>query len=163
MNDNQALLDQLRGIQTPEVSAIPAMGWWVVAMLVVLLLLLLRYLRKRHKRRGWQREAFQTLALLRQQASNEPVAQSLAGASRLARRVLLVNKPRTQVAALHGEAWLHELDSVCGRSLFSEGYGRLLEHGPYQRSPELLSDDLNGLFDALDELIRSAARGPKIS
>lgn len=158
MNETQALLDQLRGIQTPEVSSVPAVGWWLIGLLALLVLYVAWYLIKRHKSRGWQREALRSLQTLRQGAASDPVAESLASASRLVRRVSMVNKPRMDIASLHGDAWLQELDAICGQPLFSEGFGRLLEHGPYQRAPRLSADDLYGLYDAIEELIHASGR-----
>jgi len=158
VNEADALLAQLRTIQTPEVSAWPAMGWWLLLAFVLFMILLLLNFYRRYRARRWQRQARQALTELRQQAGQVPVVDSLSAASKLARRVLLVSKRRTDIAALHGDAWLKELDAVCGQALFSQGYGKLLEHGPYQRAPELSALDLDGLFDAMHELINGAGR-----
>lgn len=156
MNETEALLSQLRGVQAPEVSTIPAYGWWILAALVIALIYLAYRIYKRHASRQWQREARAELLRLRMQAADAPVAQTLADTSRLARRVLLLAQPREEVASLHGEAWLVRLDQVCRKPLFTLGFGRLLEAGPYQREPAVSATDLNALFEAMDDLIASA-------
>lgn len=164
MNESQELLSQLRDIQTPHVSAIPALGWWLVLAGCLLLLWLCYAQYKRYQRLGWQREATAELSRLRAQAGDVPVAQTLSATSKLIRRVVLAVRPRAAVAPLQGEAWLQELDDICGNSLFSEGFGKLLEQGPYQRDPKLGKDDLNALMDVVNTLIKSAgkefSRGP---
>lgn len=160
MNDTQDLLSQLRDIQTPAVSFMPAPGWWVVLGIAILLAFCAYRLRKRYQRRGWQREARLQLKQLRAQAGSVPVSQTLSAASRLSRRVVLAVRPREDVASLKGEAWLAELDAICGNSSFRQGFGNLLEHGPYQANPSLGHDDLNALMDVVSELIDSAGRMP---
>lgn len=158
MNEQQkqALLDQLQGVHTPQVSWVPAIGWWLLAVvLVVLLYGAFRWLRF-YRARRWQREAKAELARLRSQLLQQPAAQTLSDTSRLARRVLLASHLREDVAALQGQAWLDALDTVCKRPLFATGFGRLLEAGPYQRDPQVTHQDLASLLDAMDVLIRSA-------
>ncbi len=156
MDETEALLSQLRAVQAPDVSAIPAYGWWILATLLIVILYLVYRSYKNYASRQWQREAHTELLRLRSQVNDTPVAQTLADTSRLARRVLLAARPRTEIASLHGEAWLEMLDQVCHKPLFSTGFGRLLEAGPYQREPTVSSTDLNALFEAMDDLIASA-------
>ena len=156
MNETEELLSQLRGVQAPEASAIPAYGWWILAALLIILSYLGYRIYKHYASRQWQREARAELLRLRTQVHDTPVAQTLADTSRLARRVLLVAQPREKIASLHGEVWLEMLDQVCRKPLFTTGFGRLLEAGPYQREPTVSSADLNALFEAMDDLISSA-------
>lgn len=160
MNETEALLSQLRDIQAPSVGLIPAPGWWVLLLVVLLVALLLHRIYRRYRLRGWQREARATLDRLRTESDNKPVAQSLSAISRLVRRVAMVARPREQVASLQGEAWLVELDEICGKPLFKGGFGKLLEQGPYQPSPQLSADDLHALMDVVAELIDAAGRRP---
>jgi len=162
VNEAQELLSQLRGVQAPPVSAIPAYGWWLLTALLIGFIYLAYRNYRRYVAHQWQREARLELERLRALVNESPVAQTLADTSRLARRVLLVVQSREEVASLHGDAWLEMLDRVCGKPLFSGGFGRLREKGPYQREPSVSSDDLDALFDAMDELIASAQqyRGP---
>jgi len=159
--EKQALLDQLAGVQVPDVSAMPAPGWWVLLLSIVAGVLLARYYLKRHNSRRWQREARSEIAQLRDQLDKRPVSQTLSDTSKLARQILMVARGRQAVAQLHGKPWLDALDELCGRALFVEGFGRLLETGQYQRSPDVKSADLHSLMDAMDELISAAARQSK--
>ena len=158
MNETEALLSQLRAVQAPEVSVIPAYGWWILAALLIALIYLVYRGYKLYASRQWQREARAELLRLRSHVNDTAVAQTLADTSRLARRVLLVAQPREEIASLHGEAWLKMLDQVCRKPLFSTGFGRLLEAGPYQREPTVSSADLFALFEAMDHLIVSAQK-----
>ena len=158
MNETDALLTQLRGVQAPDVSAIPAYGWWLLAFLILVLAYLVYRFFCFYRSRQWKREARAELLRLRTQMNDTPVAQTLADTSRLTRRIMLVAQPRLEVASLHGDEWLEMLDRVCRKPLFSNGFGRLLETGPYQREPTVSEPDLNSLFEAVDELINSASR-----
>lgn len=158
MNDPQELLLQLRDIHTPQVSAVPALAWWILLAACLLIAWIGYALYKRYLRYGWKREAKAELSRLRAQAGTVPVAQTLSGTSKLIRRVVLAVRPRHNVAALEGQAWLAELDDICGKSVFSDGFGKLLEYGPYQRQPEIGKHDLNALMDVVGSLIDSAGR-----
>jgi len=158
MSEKEALLAQLRDIQSPDVSLMPAAGWWMLLLGVALVTLLLFRFYKRYQRRGWQREARASLARLRAEAGKSPVSQSLSATSKLVRRVVLAARPREEVASLEGEAWLDALDDICGKPLFKSGFGQLLDQGPYQRSPQLSTDDLHALLDVVSELIDAAGR-----
>lgn len=157
MNDQSkdSLLAQLRDVHLPEVSVMPAPGWWIVLMLLCLCSVIGYGWLKRYRSRYWQREAKAQLQYLRSHVHHRPVRETLADTSKLARRVLLVARDRESVAALHGKPWLQVLDSLCARPVFSQGFGELLEHGPYQRAPDVSADDLDSLMDAMEELINA--------
>lgn len=156
--DKQALLDQLREVQLPPVSAWPAIGWWLLLFGLLVMSGIAVWAYRRYLAQQWQREATLELQRLRKQVDTRPVNQSLADCSQLVRRVLLFVHGREAVAGLHGKPWLEALDEVCQQPLFAQGFGRLLEAAPYQRSPQISQHDLESLFDAVEELIRSAAR-----
>ncbi len=158
--DTQALLDQLREVQPPAVSAWPAMGWWLLLLCLVVLVVVVLLAVRRHRARRWQREARVELQRLRNEVASRPVSSTLADCSQLARRVLLIVHEREDIAGLQGTPWLDALDEVCQQPLFAQGFGRLLEAAPYQRDPQISQHDLESLFDAIEELVRSAARRP---
>ena len=160
MNDTEALLAQLRDIQPPAVSMMPAPGWWILAVFCLFLGAVFFYLYRRYQRKGWQREAFLELEQLRSGLGTVPPAKTLSSASTLVRRVVLAARPRSDVASLHGEAWLNLLDNICDKPLFKDGFGRLLETGPYQANPSLGENDLDELLDVVAELIKAAERKP---
>lgn len=163
MDEKEALLSQLKSVHIPEVSIIPAMGWWVLAAFLIALALLVHWLRNRYLSRLWQREAKQELSRIREQSLQQSMSTTLSDTSRLARQILLAVKPREAVASLHGNDWLMALDDICERPLFAKGFGKLLETGPYQRDPQVNPADLSALLDAMDELIRSSGKGFKRS
>ena len=156
MNESDALIAQLRDVQTPVVSIVPAAGWWVLLLILIVLAVAAWLYFVRYQKRGWQREAKAQLNQLREQAGQQPVSHSLSSASKLTRQVLLAVRPRTDVAGLQGQAWLDELDRICGQRLFADGYGKLLEVGPYQRTVQIGEKDLSSLFDVIEKLIDAA-------
>lgn len=161
MDEKEALLSQLKGVHLPEVSAVPAIGWWVMIALLIVSAVLARWLRNRYLSRQWRREAAQELRRIREHSLTQSVSVTLSDTSRLARRILLAVKPREAVASLHGNDWLEALDDVCERPLFANGFGKLLELGQYQRDPQVTPADLDALLDAMAELIRSSGKGLK--
>jgi membrane protein implicated in regulation of membrane protease activity len=161
VDEKEALLSQLKSVHIPEVSAAPAIGWWVLAVLCMAFVFLARWYWNRYLSRQWQREAAQELSRIREQSLKQSVSTTLGDTSRLARRILLAVKPREAVASLHGNDWLVALDEVCERPLFVNGFGKLLESGQYQRNPQVNPADIDALLDAMEELIRSAGRGFK--
>lgn len=158
MNSSEELIAQLRDIQAPDVSGLPAPGWWILAGAVLLVAVALFFVARRYKRRAWQREARAELARLRSQMGTVRVSDSLSGVSRLVRRVALAARPREDVASLQGDAWLTVLDDIGGNSQFSNGFGQLLEQGPYQPDPQLDDHDLEALMDVVAQLIDSAEK-----
>jgi hypothetical protein len=158
MNESEALLEQLRGVSTPAVSQLPAPGWWVSALGLLILMLIAWLAYGKYRRRAWVRDATLELQNIRKLSETKPVAESLASASRLTRRILLAARPRSEVAQLHGDHWLEELDRLCGRDLFTQGYGQMLKSAPYQSKPAIKQSDLQGLFDVIAELINVAGK-----
>ncbi|MFK7889706.1 MAG: DUF4381 domain-containing protein [Granulosicoccus sp.] len=161
MNETEALLQQLRGINPPAVSQLPAPGWWLLGLVLAVLLFVAWRVMRQYQQRAWTREARRELAEIQQQAASVPAAQSLAAVSRLARRVVLAVRPRDAVASLHGDRWLSELDTLCGRDVFSHSYGQMLKDAQYQRAPDIRSADLQGLFDVIEELIGAVGKKSK--
>lgn len=158
MDEKEALLSQLKSVHLPEVSAVPAIGWWVLlAVIIVLAVASLLWVR-RYRSRLWQREALQEVSRLRSVLAEQAVGTTLADTSRLARKILLLTKPREQVASLHGNEWLEALDGICDRPLFADGFGKLLVSYQYQKEPKVNPSDLDALLDSMDELIHSAVR-----
>lgn len=156
MNSAEELIAQLRDIQAPDVSGVPAPGWWFLAVAALLVAVAIFFVARNYQRRAWQREARAELVRLRSQMGDVSVSDSLSGVSRLVRRVALAARPRQDVARLEGDAWLAALDEICGNSQFSNGFGQLLEQGPYQPDPQLGDNDLEALMDVVAQLIDAA-------
>ena len=65
MNDKEALLNQLRDVELPVVSNMPAPGWWLLLLLLLLGLIALYFVLKRRSSRLWQRQAQDQLQAIR--------------------------------------------------------------------------------------------------
>jgi hypothetical protein len=146
---NAADLSQLRDIHLPpEVSWWPpAPGWWLLAGVLLAAVGLGWFLWRRHRRNGWRRAALRELTSL-SDASGALAHARLCSLSVLLRRVALHRFPREKVAALHGAAWLHLLQTAPGGGLTLNGdQQRWLAAGPYQAQ---------GGSDAIDDAQLSA-------
>lgn len=102
-----------------------------VVLLVAAVIALWQFIRYRHVNR-YRREALAELA--RVEGGGAAPGKMLAQLSLLLRRTALAAFPREQVASLAGADWLAFLDRTSSGRQFSEGDGRLLATGPYQRA-----------------------------
>lgn len=115
---DSASLSSLRDIIEPEsISFWPlAPGWWVVAgVMLALIALLVRRSMVEYRRNAYRRDALAELALLDGDLTRLPA---------LLKRTALGAFPRTEVASLAGEEWLHFLDTSGGTNDFTGGPGR---------------------------------------
>lgn len=157
----QALLEQLKDVQLPAVSVVPALGWWLLALLVMVLVWAVLAYKKRQRFTVWQQQVQQELNTIIQESPNRPTSETLMRCSALARKLLLLAEPRELIAPLQGEAWLAKLDEITQQSVFTSGYGRLLLDSPYQANPEVRADDMAELFDAMSLLFKQVKKkGP---
>ncbi len=123
----------------------PAPGWWMLATIVIGLLVgLYMRLRKRSRRRRWRRQImdeFDRIAADEALRSDPP--RLLAELSQLLRRSgRLID---AAAPTLRGSAWLAFLDTHLGGEEFSQGPGRILLEGPYQRQTDVDVDALLAL------------------
>lgn len=156
MDEKEALLSQLRGLDVPAVSGVPAVGWWLLAALFVLVLLVSFFKYRSHQRTLWKRQSQHELQSIRERLGKDTSVETLSKCSALARKVVLAVDHREQVAALHGDAWLEKLDDICARPAFSQGVGRLLLDGQYKKQSKVDQQDMEALFQSMDILIKSA-------
>ncbi|WP_197489521.1 DUF4381 domain-containing protein [Bradyrhizobium sp. DOA1] len=105
------------------------------------------YLRRVNR---YRRRALSELSRMKEHAQ----VDLLADLAILVRRTALTAFPREEVAPLFGPAWLAFLDRSYGGKDFSEGVGRLLANGPYQRVPPTQEE-----VEALVALVRRWIRG----
>lgn len=152
MNPTTATELMLRDIHLPPAPGAwpPAWGWWLLAVVMLGALTWLGLLL--WHRFEMRRQRARLLALLGQfeHADGDDIGPaSLAGISRLLRRIALLRYPRSEVAALSGTGWLRFLDRSGGAGRFERGPGRVLADGPYMRQ---LSDAVDRR--ALIELVR---------
>jgi Domain of unknown function (DUF4381) len=151
---------QLRDIHLPPAPPFwpPAPGWWVVAAVLLALLAWGGYAAWRQLRlRRQRRRVMDVLARLESGLASERSPEGLAHVSVLLRRLALMRFPRARVAALTGRAWLRFLDESGGQGRFTDGPGRVLASGPYQRAlpPDF---DIVGLVALVREWVDRNAR-----
>jgi len=122
----------------------PAPGWWLLLVLSLALPTAGYWLYRRLTRKTPLKAARKFLAELRAQNELDPAA-CLRELSALLRRVSISRDPRSQVAHLHGDAWLQFLDQGLADAPFSTGPGRCLADAHYR--PSAPTDlDLNAIF-----------------
>jgi hypothetical protein len=140
---------QLRDIHLPAMPSVwpPAPGWWMLAALLLALLAWVGIVAlRRHRIRQARQRILDEIARLEAQLVPGNTTTVLSGLSVLLRRHALLRYPHDNVAGLTGVAWLRFLDVSSASTGFSEGPGRVLVTGPYQR-------DLPQDFDATGLLI----------
>ena len=130
--NNLAQSLELRDIHLPAEPSFwpPAPGWWLLFGLLVAMALWLGRLGWGQYRRVRRRQRI-LLELDRLERAGLHGPTLIAAISALLKRVALSRYPRTEVAALTGEAWLAFLDRTGGEGRFSDGAGRVLAHGAY--------------------------------
>jgi Domain of unknown function (DUF4381) len=152
--DTPVTIDPVAGLI--DIPLPPQVGLWpqtwearVAVVLIAVAVITATWRLVQYRRRNrYRREA---LAELDRMRHAEPLAQPELPArlSVLVRRTALAAFPREKVASLAGPAWLSFLDrSYQGRE-FSDGVGRLLVSGPYQRTAPGEAE-----LDALFALVR---------
>ena len=154
----QALLEQLRDIQTPELHGSAVAPAHVIALLTLLLLLTLLaswFMRRRVPQR-WHEEAKRELVSIRGLLDSGKYHDVLPACSRLLRRVVLAMQHRTDVASVTGDAWLQKLDQLHGSREFTEGCGRHLLDAQYQPAGKSSIDKTE--FEAVVELVEDFVR-----
>jgi len=133
---------QLRDIHMPlePLAWPPAPGWWLLAaLLLVGLVLLLSWALRRWRHVRLRSRVMNEL----QQLSVTPAdATLIVRVSTLLKQVALARYPRSEVAALSGEAWLAFLDRTGGDGRFTQGPGRVLASGPYA-PPDAIDGELD--------------------
>lgn len=136
----------------------PAPGWWLLTALLGAAMLLLLLVWRRFRRLRYRREALRRLAELK--IANElPANALLAELSRLLRRAALCADPQGQCASLSGEDWLRFLDRPLKENPFSQGPGRCLAVGPYQRTVEF---DREALLTLCSRYLRTLPPAPRL-
>ena len=134
----QPSLEQLRDIHLPAAISWwpPAPGWWLLLAALLLGVVLISAWIRQHRRKRWHRAAMSELRKLRcaWQERDIDMNMTLGALSVLLRRAALSRFPRSEVAALTGEAWLAFLDRPFHRDApFQRGIGRILVTAPYRR------------------------------
>ena len=123
----------LRDVHAPEAIGWwpPAIGWWALAIAIPLLMALLWWLYRRLTRKTALSEAVKKLADIKANQNLDDLTK-LREVSILIRRVAVSIAPRSEVAALTGNAWLAYLDRSLPGSPFADGVGRCLSEIAYR-------------------------------
>lgn len=145
-------LAQLQDIHLPAAIGFwpPAPGWWVLLLLIITALGVGIFLAKRNQTRNTYRAlALAEIKKVNRDFSVEQNAEYLQAASILLRRTALSGFGSEFNASLKGTAWLEWLDNQCSKANngFSQGPGRALLIGPYQKSPEIDRPALQRLIE----------------
>lgn len=143
-------LAQLQDIHLPAEIGLwpPAWGWWLLLILsIAIISALLFFIKRKKSRNAYRPLASKELLKIKQQYSNEQNSEYLQAVSIILRRTALSGFGQHFNASLKGEDWLQWLDSQCAKTnhQFSQGVGRVLLIGPYQKSPEFDRNELHTL------------------
>ena len=148
-------LSNLADIHLPDpVSAWPpAYGWWLVALLLACCLIaVVIWLRHRHQRSAYRREALAQLNTLKEKAASQHNPTLIAAElSALLKQVAITLSGRKSTASLTGEEWLKFLDDKGRTSDFTQGQGRVLGADIYKPNVQI---DLEKLFKLSQQWIK---------
>lgn len=130
-------LAQLKDIHLPEsIGWWPlAPGWYVVMLLALFLMITVGYFAyKRHTNALAKNQALELLNTYKEQYEKDRNAQlASARISELLRRVALVYYPRSEVASLHGDAWVEFLNQT-GKGVDFKPVQSMLLDSPFKTS-----------------------------
>lgn len=137
----------LRDIHLPDpISWWPlALGWWLALGLLILFIALGCAIIRKMLKATLRKEVSKALNLIEKGfIETENGAQCLAELSVLLRRVVVSRKDTSKSAGVTGKAWLELLDRPLKEPEFSQGPGKILLAGPYQR--EVQREDVSKLL-----------------
>ena len=153
-------LTQLQDIHLPAEIGLwpPAWGWWIlIAIILVSVASTIFLVRRRKIRNAYRGTAIRELEKIFVQFDQEKNAQALntqdvnaqylQAVSIILRRTALSGFNKQFNASLKNEEWLIWLDAQCAKTQngFSQGIGRVLLSGPYQKQPEIDRSALQAL------------------
>lgn len=110
----------------------PAVGWWILAILALLLVYGLTRAYRYFTRRTAPTQAARLLNILSQEHDMPPL-EKVRQLSCLLRRLAISTDARSEVAGLHGTAWLNYLDQTVPGTPFTQGPGRMLADEPFRQ------------------------------
>jgi hypothetical protein len=165
MTGEQAPLLDLYDIVLPErVRWVPQTpGWWILLGVLVIAVCWATY----SAIRRWQTNRYRRLALERLARIEQDLAtpssrdDAMMALPVLVKQTALAFRPRTHVAALSGDSWLHFLDESYGGSGFSKGPGRLLPKLAYS-TPATTNTVPVAELEALVDLVRRWIRRHRV-
>lgn len=110
----------------------PAVGWWLLVILVLLSAYGMLRIYLHITRRTATTQATIALDKLRLDEDMPPL-EKIRQLSSLLRRVAISTGIRSEVAGLHGMAWLSYLDQSVPGMPFTQGCGQLFAEGPFRQ------------------------------
>ncbi len=146
-------LAHLKDIHLPDAVGFwpPAWGWWLLSLAIIAVVGSVVYILRRKKfRNAYRKSALTELRNIQMQFTTEKNAEYLQAVSILLRRTALSGCGDQFNASLKGEDWLQWLDAQQAKSSmgFSNGVGRALLIGPYQKNPEFERHELHKLVES---------------
>ena len=125
-----SVMSELRDVHQPELGGltIAPLDFLFALLLCTLIALLVWWFNKRrraHQRSLWQRQANSELLDIRTRLAERRMSETVAACSRLLRRVTLAVEPRSNIASLTGDAWLHKLDGLHGSDSFTHSASKV--------------------------------------
>jgi hypothetical protein len=142
------------------VSLLPqTIGWWILLAMGIGALAWLGVVQtRRHRRDRYRRAALAELDALQGRYRNGGGGEILVALPALLKRTALAAYPRSEVAALVGDAWLDFLDRTGGGGGFVDGPGRRLPELAYVDAVAPPDEEIGGLFDLVRRWIREHRR-----
>lgn len=127
-------LANLRDIQLPtDVSALPALGWWLLGALLLISLITAGFLCWRHiQRRQYRRAAARLLQATL--ASKESDSEKLHQLNTLLKRVAIYAYPQAGTAGLYGEQWLSFLQQSAPNIAIDKTISQILTERLYNQA-----------------------------
>lgn len=110
----------------------PAIGWWILVISVLLLVYGAIHAYRYFTRKTAMTQAAKLLDILRLE-DDTPSLEKIRQLSCLLRRLAISTDTRSEVAGLHGIAWLSYLDQSVPGTPFTQGPGRVLADGPFRQ------------------------------
>lgn len=162
----EELLSQLKEIHEPAAIGVwpLAPGWWILIVCTTFIAIVTILLWRRHiQKNGWKKEAVNTIAAIKKQASEQSHHQSLFLINQLIKRVAIYKCNDTSIKALTGESWGQYLvDFLNGPdtpNMFSTQQLNLLSEGLYQQTIDTdksINAEITALLKALNNWIKEA-------
>ncbi|MCP4186040.1 MAG: DUF4381 domain-containing protein [Gammaproteobacteria bacterium] len=148
----------LRDIHLPEAVSWwpPAPGWWLLLMMLVVLVLgsvfLWRWVKHKSLRKLSDMELKSIVENFNQQQDTRLLLSQL---STLLRRILMSYQGRNSTAAVTGDDWIRQLNTLAHENCFSEEQEILLSRGQFKRE---LDFDSHALLDSCEHWIKALPR-----
>lgn len=161
MNPTEGLA--LRDIHLPEAVSWwpPAIGWWILLVLILLLVvglvLGIRKLLQPKMNKSARAEIDRLLNEYAQHCDEQKMLQQLSAAIR---RIGISYLQREQHAGLVGESWYQHINELAPDHAFTSDMVALLLDAPYQKAPEIESDQVQQIVAQARSWVRALPANP---